>query len=112
MRQVVRVLSIRQSTLSRRLRYIEQQIGADLFLRSNGSTHPTNNAYSVGFRAELEDSEAAQANGATHSRQNLVTGNSPWASTAPVELEIYAGRSPRPNTEAYVKRQRRSQSSN
>ncbi|CAH1664644.1 LysR family transcriptional regulator [Chelatococcus asaccharovorans] len=41
LRQAAQALSIRQSTLSRRLRLIEDRLGAELFLRSNGGTHPT-----------------------------------------------------------------------
>lgn len=35
------VLNVRQSTLSRRLRFIEQRLDAQLFERTNGGTHPT-----------------------------------------------------------------------
>ncbi|WP_267215933.1 LysR family transcriptional regulator [Chelatococcus asaccharovorans] len=41
LRQAAQALNIRQSTLSRRLRFIEDRLGAELFLRSNGGTHPT-----------------------------------------------------------------------
>lgn len=41
LRQAATVLNIRQSTLSRGLRDLEYRLGAPLFERSNGGTHPT-----------------------------------------------------------------------
>jgi DNA-binding transcriptional LysR family regulator len=41
LRQAAQTLSIRQSTLSRRLRGLEYQLGAELFERTNGGTRPT-----------------------------------------------------------------------
>jgi DNA-binding transcriptional LysR family regulator len=41
LRQAAEVLNIRQSTLSRRLRALEYQLGAVLFERTNGGTRPT-----------------------------------------------------------------------
>jgi len=41
LRQASEVLNIRQSTLSRALRELELQLGATLFERTNGGTHPT-----------------------------------------------------------------------
>jgi DNA-binding transcriptional LysR family regulator len=41
LRQAAAVLNIRQSTLSRGLRDLEYRLGAPLFERSNGGTHPT-----------------------------------------------------------------------
>lgn len=42
LRQAAEILNIRQSTLSRRLRDLEYRLGAQLFERTNGGTHPTN----------------------------------------------------------------------
>lgn len=41
LRQAAASLNIRQSTLSRRLRDLEHWLGASLFERTNGGTHPT-----------------------------------------------------------------------
>lgn len=41
LRRAAEVLNIRQSTLSRRVRNLEIRLGAELFERSNGGTHPT-----------------------------------------------------------------------
>src|SRR5260221_6642925 len=41
LRQAAQTLNIRQSTLSRRLRDLEYQLGAELFERTNGGTRPT-----------------------------------------------------------------------
>jgi len=41
LRQAALALQVRQSTLSRSLRDLEHQIGATLFERTNGGTHPT-----------------------------------------------------------------------
>lgn len=41
LRQAAATLQVRQSTLSRRLRDLEYQVGAELFERTNGGTHPT-----------------------------------------------------------------------
>lgn len=41
LRQAAETLNIRQSTLSRRLRELEEYLGAALFERSNGGTRPT-----------------------------------------------------------------------
>jgi DNA-binding transcriptional LysR family regulator len=41
LRQAAEALNIRQSTLSRRLREVEDRLGADLFERTNGGTQPT-----------------------------------------------------------------------
>jgi DNA-binding transcriptional LysR family regulator len=41
LRQAAEALNVRQSTLSRRLRFIEDRLGVELFLRSNGGTHAT-----------------------------------------------------------------------
>jgi DNA-binding transcriptional LysR family regulator len=41
LRRAAEVLNIRQSTLSRRLQYIEHRLGAELFERTNGGTRPT-----------------------------------------------------------------------
>ncbi|WP_346726643.1 LysR family transcriptional regulator [Acidiphilium multivorum] len=41
LRQAAESLNVRQSTLSRRLREMEAKLGAQLFERSNGGTHPT-----------------------------------------------------------------------
>ena len=41
LRQAAQTLNIRQSTLSRRLRYLEYQLGTELFERTNGGTRPT-----------------------------------------------------------------------
>ena len=41
LRRAAETLNIRQSTLSRRLREIEHQLGAVLFERTNGGTRPT-----------------------------------------------------------------------
>ncbi|WP_420965372.1 helix-turn-helix domain-containing protein [Bradyrhizobium sp. B120] len=79
-RRAAPVLNIAQSNLSPRLRFIEQQLGAELFLRTNGDRIRDNTfieAFNGRFRAELVGAEAAQSNGVTHSRQSLVTANSP-----------------------------------
>ena len=61
LRQAAQTLNVRQSTLSRRLRFIEDRLGAELFLRSNGGTHPT--VAGLEFldtaRCILEDASAA-----------------------------------------------------
>jgi len=41
LRQAAEALQVRQSTLSRRLKHIEHLLGAALFERTNGGTHPT-----------------------------------------------------------------------
>jgi DNA-binding transcriptional LysR family regulator len=41
LRQAAETLNIRQSTLSRRLREVEDRLGANLFERTNGGTQPT-----------------------------------------------------------------------
>lgn len=41
LRQAAKSLNVRQSTLSRRLREMEDRLGAQLFERTNGGTHPT-----------------------------------------------------------------------
>lgn len=41
LRQASEALNIRQSTLSRRIRHVEYQLGATLFERTNGGTRPT-----------------------------------------------------------------------
>lgn len=41
LRQAASALNVRQSTLSRRLRDMEGRVGAQLFERTNGGTHPT-----------------------------------------------------------------------
>ena len=41
LRQAAESLNVRQSTLSRSLRDLEHQLGAELFERTNGGTHPT-----------------------------------------------------------------------
>lgn len=41
LRRAAEALNIRQSTLSRRLRDLEGRLGAELFERTNGGTHPT-----------------------------------------------------------------------
>jgi DNA-binding transcriptional LysR family regulator len=41
LRRAAETLNIKQSTLSRRLREIEEQVGAVLFERTNGGTRPT-----------------------------------------------------------------------
>ena len=41
LRQAAETLNIRQSTLSRRLRDLEDELGANLFVRTNGGTRPT-----------------------------------------------------------------------
>lgn len=41
LRRAAQVLNIRQSTLSRRIRDLELRLGAELFERTNGGTHPT-----------------------------------------------------------------------
>lgn len=41
LRQAAQALNIRQSTLSRRLQFIEHRLGAGLFERTNGGTHAT-----------------------------------------------------------------------
>ena len=41
LRQAAQTLNIRQSTLSRRLRDLEYQLGTELFERTNGGTRPT-----------------------------------------------------------------------
>lgn len=41
LRRAAEALNIRQSTLSRRLRDLEYRLGAELFERTNGGTHPT-----------------------------------------------------------------------
>ena len=41
LRKAAEALNIRQSTLSRRLRDLENELGARLFERTNGGTHPT-----------------------------------------------------------------------
>ena len=41
LRRAAATLSIRQSTLSRRLRDLEYRLGVELFERTNGGTHPT-----------------------------------------------------------------------
>lgn len=61
LRQAAQALNIRQSTLSRRLRFIEDRLGAQLFLRSNGGTHPTvaGLEFLDSARRILEDASAA-----------------------------------------------------
>jgi DNA-binding transcriptional LysR family regulator len=41
LRQAAEAINIRQSTLSRRLRELEDRLGAVLFERTNGGTRPT-----------------------------------------------------------------------
>ena len=41
LRQAADALSVRQSTLSRRLREVEQRLGVRLFERTTGGTSPT-----------------------------------------------------------------------
>ncbi len=41
LRQAAQTLNIRQSTLSRRLRDLEYQLGTELFERTNAGTRPT-----------------------------------------------------------------------
>ncbi len=41
LRQAAQTLNVRQSTLSRRLQYVEHRLDAELFERTNGGTHPT-----------------------------------------------------------------------
>lgn len=41
LRQAAEALSVRQSTLSRRLQDLDYRLGAELFERTNGGTHPT-----------------------------------------------------------------------
>jgi DNA-binding transcriptional LysR family regulator len=41
LRQAAKALQIRQSTFGRRLQHIERRLGAALFERTNGGTHPT-----------------------------------------------------------------------
>lgn len=61
LRQAAQALNIRQSTLSRRLRFIEDRLGVELFLRSNGGTHPTvvGLEFLDAARCILEDASAA-----------------------------------------------------
>jgi DNA-binding transcriptional LysR family regulator len=61
LRQAAQALNVRQSTLSRRLRLIEDRLGAELFLRSNGGTHPTvaGLEFLETTRRILEDTSAA-----------------------------------------------------
>lgn len=64
LRQAAEAINIRQSTLSRRLRDLEYRLGATLFERTNGGTHPT--VVGLEFfelaRGILEDTDTALRN--------------------------------------------------
>lgn len=61
LRQAAQALNVRQSTLSHRLWFIEDRLGAEQFLRSNGGTHPTVAGLEFPDTAKriLEDTSAA-----------------------------------------------------
>ena len=63
LRRAAETLNIRQSTLSRRLRDLEYRLGAELFERTNGGTHPTpiGREFLETARHIVEDTDAAFA---------------------------------------------------
>lgn len=63
LRRAAETLNIRQSTLSRRLRDLEYRLGAALFERTNGGTHPTiiGREFLETARGILEETDAAFA---------------------------------------------------
>ena len=63
LRRAAATLNIRQSTLSRRLRDLEYRLGAELFERTNGGTHPTaiGREFLETARRIIEETDAAFA---------------------------------------------------
>ena len=70
LRQAAEALNIRQSTLSRRIRDLEYQLGATLFERTNGGTHPTvaGQEFLEAARRIVDDSEVMVVRFTTRSR--------------------------------------------
>ncbi|WP_338829740.1 LysR family transcriptional regulator [Bradyrhizobium sp. 27S5] len=70
LRQAAEALHIRQSTLSRRLRDLEYQLGATLFERTNGGTRPTviGQEFLEAARRIVDETEAITARLKTRSR--------------------------------------------
>ena len=70
LRQAAGALNVRQSTLSRKLREMEERIGAHLFERTNGGTHPTiaGCEFLASARHILAETDAALRNLKTRSR--------------------------------------------
>lgn len=70
LRQAAEALDIRQSTLSRRLRDLEYQLGATLFERTNGGTRPTviGQEFLGAARRIVDETEAITARLKTRSR--------------------------------------------
>lgn len=73
LRRAAEALNIRQSTLSRRLRDLEDRLGAQLFERTNGGTHLTSagQEFLASARRILEDVEAEFRRFQTRSRGEL-----------------------------------------
>jgi DNA-binding transcriptional LysR family regulator len=70
LRQAAEALDIRQTTLSRRLRDLEYQLGATLFERTNGGTRPTvpGQEFLDAARRIVEETEAITPHLKTRSR--------------------------------------------
>jgi DNA-binding transcriptional LysR family regulator len=70
LRQAAETLHVRQSTLSRRLRDIEAQLGANLFERTNGGTRPTieGQEFLLAARRIVEEADSLAARMKTRSR--------------------------------------------
>jgi DNA-binding transcriptional LysR family regulator len=63
LRKAAESLSVRQSTLSRTLRSLEDRVGAELFERTNGGTRPTavGHEFLQAARHIIEETDAAFA---------------------------------------------------
>jgi DNA-binding transcriptional LysR family regulator len=70
LRQAAEFLNVRQSTLSRRLRDLEHELGAALFDRTNGGTHLTleGQEFLEAARRIVEETEAITVRLKTRSR--------------------------------------------
>lgn len=73
LRQAAEVLNIRQSTLSRRIRALEHQLGSALFKRTNGGTKPTieGQEFLEAARRIVDESEVITARFKTRSRGEI-----------------------------------------
>ena len=73
LRQAAEVLNVRQSTLSRRLRALEYQLGSALFKRTNGGTKPTieGQEFLEAARRIVEESDAITEQFKTRSRGEI-----------------------------------------